>query len=781
MIYVFSDFQFDTQHHLLQRAGHAIHLRPKVFQVLTYLLAHRDRVVPREELCTRIWLAQFIGDAVVDSTIRAVRQAIGGSGRTQRFIKTFHRYGYRFIAPVTVIAAEDSGTETQRPPSRSIPSASLARNFPEALDSTSPPTPVRESTGEQKLATTLCCGVAHAPVLAKRLGTNVLYDLMQELYDIGRQEVLRYGGTMQGVMGDQLVATFGAPMAEEDHAYRAVLAALGLQQRLSERRATLRSPLREVLTVRMGLATGLVMVEGTAGTAETAAVVLGDTGAVTAVLQESAAPEVILCNDVTARLVQGLVRVEATEPAPGWATPVMAYRVLGSSSQHMPAAWTSRPFVGREQELALLQDLLAEAESGRGQVVGIMGEPGMGKSRLLCEFASRIAGRPVTYLEAYCQSYGSAIPYGPVLDLLRQFCGLADTDTSEVVAEEVNQRFQSVGMEGMAAMPYLLQLLGVKRGPPWLPELSAETIRGRTFEALRQLLLEGSRRRPLVIAVQNLHWIDRTSEDFLTLLVDSLPVAPILLLTTYRPGYLPHWIDHSYVTQVVLRPLPPHDSLSVLQAVLPGGAAPRGVVRMILAKAEGNPFFLEELARAVGEHEDRLQPLLVPDTIRQVLAARIDRLADGPKQVLQTAAILGREVDTILLSAILGNPPTLAVHLRELQRLEFLYEQIGSRRGAYVFKYGLIQEVVYESLALPRRQALHAAAGRALEALYAECLEEAYDRLAYHHAKADYAAKDVVYLGRFAAKAAQGYARRGGDHRPAGGLRPCATSACPGA
>jgi predicted ATPase len=201
---------------------------------------------------------------------------------------------------------------------------------------------------------------------------------------------------------------------------------------------------------------------------------------------------------------------------------------------------------------------------------------------------------------------------------------------------------------------------------------------------------------------------------------------------------------------------------------------------MILAKAEGNPFFLEELARAVGEHEDRLQPLLVPDTIHQVLSARIDRLADGPKQVLQAAAILGREVDTILLSEILGNPPTLAVHLRELQRLEFLYEQIGSRRGSYVFKHGLIQEVVYEGLALPCRQALHAAAGRALETLYAEHLEEAYERLAYHYARTNHAAKVVEYLGRFAAKAAQG-CPYGGHHRSAGTSRPCATSASRGA
>jgi class 3 adenylate cyclase len=195
-------------------------------------------------------------------------------------------------------------------------------------------------------------------------GTDLLYNLRQELYDISRQEVLRYGGTLQGMMGDQLVATFGAPMAQEDHAQRAVLAALGLHQRVCERRATLCSPLREALTVRMGLATGLVMVERTAGTAETAAVVLGDTGAVAAVLQESATPEVIRCNDVTARLVQRLVPVEAAEPVAGWATPVMAYRVLGRAARHRPQAWVSRPFVGQKHELAVLQKLLAEAKGG---------------------------------------------------------------------------------------------------------------------------------------------------------------------------------------------------------------------------------------------------------------------------------------------------------------------------------------------------------------------------------------------------------------------------------
>src|SRR5262245_23528437 len=287
--------------------------------------------------------------------------------------------------------------------------------------------------------------------------------------------------------------------------------------------------------------------------------------------------------------------------------------------------------------------------------------------------------------------------------------------------------------------------------------LSPESIKTQTFATLRQMSLRGSQRQPLILAVEDLHWIDQTSEACFASLVENLAGAPILLLCTYRPGYRPPWLEKSYATQIALRRLTPPDSLAVVHAVLQR-VLPDPLARMILDKAEGNPFFLEELTRTVVEHGDLRALPAVPDTIQGVLAARIDRLAEEPKRLLQTASVLGREFSPRLLSALLDTPDVMETYLAELKRLEFLYERTEASEPVYVFKHVLTQEVAYDSLLTSRRQALHATAGLALESLYADRLEEVYDRLAYHYARTNESAKAIEYLTRFANKAARGYA-----------------------
>jgi tetratricopeptide (TPR) repeat protein len=269
--------------------------------------------------------------------------------------------------------------------------------------------------------------------------------------------------------------------------------------------------------------------------------------------------------------------------------------------------------------------------------------------------------------------------------------------------------------------------------------------------------LLSSQRQPLILAVEDLHWIDQTSEACFASLVESLAGAPLLLLCTYRPGYRPPWLEKSYATQIALRRLTPPDSLAVVHAVLQR-ALPDPLAQGILDKAEGNPFFLEELTRAVVEHGDLRSLQVVPDTIQGVLAARIDRLSEEPKRLLQTASVLGRELPSRLLSAMWDTPDMLEGYLAELKRLEFLYERTEATELVYVFKHVLTQEVAYDSLLTSRRQALHATAGRALESLYADRLEEVYDRLAYHYARTAESANAIEYLTRFAEKAARGYA-----------------------
>jgi tetratricopeptide (TPR) repeat protein len=514
----------------------------------------------------------------------------------------------------------------------------------------------------------------------------------------------------------------------------------------------------------MGLNTGLVVVGKIGDNLRMDYTAVGDTTHLAARLQQLAEPGTILVSDATRRLVQTEVLVEAVGPlqVKGKTEPIMAYTVvaLGPRRSRFGKAEgrTLTPFVGRQRELAHLQELLAQAEGGRGQVVGIVGEPGVGKSRFLYEFHQSLAGRRVTYLEGRCLSYGGAIPYLPVLDILRENCGITDTDTPEAIAEKVRFGLQEVGMNPEEWAPYLLHLVGVKEGTAQLAVLSPEAIKTRTFETLRQMSLKGSRRRPLIFVVEDLHWIDKTSEDYSASLVESLAGAPILLLASYRPGYRPPWLEKSYATQMALRPLSPPDSLKLVQSTLQRETFAEPVAQVILGKAEGNPFFLEELTRAVEEHGGLGPSLAVPDTIQEVLMARIDRLPDEPKRLLQTASVLGREFSLRLLGAIWEGPGGLEAHLRELTRLEFLYEQSGGEEPVYVFKHALTQDVAYESLLTSRRGALHAAAGQAIERLFADRLEEVDDRLAHHYSKTDQSGKAAEYLTRFAEKAARAYA-----------------------
>src|SRR5215475_11053075 len=291
-------------------------------------------------------------------------------------------------------------------------------------------------------------------------------------------------------------------------------------------------------------------------------------------------------------------------------------------------------------------------------------------------------------------------------------------------------------MDAEESAIYLLQLLGVKDGTEALTILTPEAIRTRTFDTLKQMSLKDSQQRPLIFEIEDVHWIDHTSQDYLALFIESVPGAAILLLTTYRPGYRPSWIEKSYATQLALRSLTLHDSATVVHSTSHDTTLPAHLEHMIIEKAEGNPFFLEELTRAVIEHSDSATVRDVPDTIQGVLMARIDRLPEAHKRLLQTASVLGREFAPRLLQALWEEPTPLEPLLVDLKRLEFLYERARGEEPVYVFTHALTQEVAYDSLLTPRRQVLHAAAGHALERLDPNWLVERSEELARHYTEA---------------------------------------------
>ncbi|HEX2224551.1 MAG TPA: AAA family ATPase, partial [Thermoanaerobaculia bacterium] len=486
-----------------------------------------------------------------------------------------------------------------------------------------------------------------------------------------------------------------------------------------------------------------------------------------------AEPGAVLASETTARLLDSSFKVEALEPAyvKGKAEPVRAFRVLGRSGngnggneQAVLSEVALTPFVGRRRELAVLEELREQAASGEGQLVGITGEAGSGKSRLLHEFRKQFWGDGEggqAYLAGRCLSYGAGLPYHPFLHLLRNAWGLGEAETADSLEDKIRSGLRADGIDSEEPLPFLIQLLGGRDGSGQLDDLSAQGLKNRTFAALRQVLLGMGQGRLVLLEIEDLHWADETSEELLSYLAEGAARAPVLLLATYRSGYRPTWLDKSYATQIAMRRLTAEQSRAVIESVLPPECPlPAEVAEAILEKAEGNPFFLEELARSLAERT-RGEEMSVPDTVQGVLMGRIDRLPEEHKRLLQTASVLGREFSLDLLNALWDQPDRLSPLLADLKRWEFLYEALAEgteNRTTYLFKHALIQEVAYQSLLIVRRQDLHAAAARALEALHGERLEDVYEDLVYHYPKSGDSPQAVHYLMAFAERAARVYA-----------------------
>jgi len=451
--------------------------------------------------------------------------------------------------------------------------------------------------GEMKQVTVLFCDIVNSTPMTERLGPEAMRDLVQVFLEASLAEVRRYGGTAPQFTGDGFMAVFGAPVTEEDHVRRALLAALAVQRVLAgggeaADRETLDLP------VRIGVHTGPVVFGPVADKLPMDYTVIGDTANVAARLQEAAEPGTILISEATRVLSQGYTRVEPVGPLTfkGKAEPFAGYRLLDVSHRRSGLRESSSPrtasFVNRESELTILNNILRQVENGRGQAVGLVGEPGIGKSRLVAELRSQLAAGRVTWVEGRCLSYGTGIPYLLALDLLRSNCRIADTDIPDVITEKVRSGLREVGMDPDEDGPVLLHLLEIKDtdGSPVLS--NPEAIKSKAFETLRQLSIKGSLRRPLVLVLEDLHWVDKVSEEFIGFLAENVRDARILLLATYRPGYRPPWIDKSYAGQTPLQPLSRDDSIQMVRSVLRAEHLIDLITQEIVAKADGNPFFL---------------------------------------------------------------------------------------------------------------------------------------------------------------------------------------------
>jgi class 3 adenylate cyclase/tetratricopeptide (TPR) repeat protein len=581
------------------------------------------------------------------------------------------------------------------------------------------------------------------PEEARQLLDPVLERLMAAVH--------RYEGTVNQVMGDGIMALFGAPVAHEDHAVRACYAALAMQEAIRRYSAEVRRTHGVEVQIRVGLNSGEVVVRAIGNDLHMDYSAIGQTTHLAARMEQLAAPGSIRLTAETLRLAEGLIQVTALGPVPvkGLAEPVEVFELVGVSALRrrlqVAASRGLTRFVGRQPELAALQQALERAGAGHGQVVAIIGEAGVGKSRLVYELLHSHHTQGWLVLESASVSYGKATPYFPVLDLLKRYTHVEDRDDTRTIRARVTGQVLTLDEALQETIPALLWLLeALLEDHPFLT-LDPPQRRRRTLEALKRVLVRESQVQPLLLVFEDLHWIDAETQALLDTLVESLPTARLLLLVNYRPEYQHGWGSKTYYTQLRLDPLPPVSAEAFLHALLGDDPSLAPLTRLLSARTGGNPFFLEESVRTlvetqvlVGEYgayrlTQPLDHLQVPATVQAVLAARIDRLPPEDKGLLQTAAVIGTEVPFSLLQAIAALPED-ALHrgLARLQAAEFLYETSLFPEPAYTFKHALTHEVAYGSLLQERRRTLHAGIVEASERLYGDRLNDQVERLAYH-------------------------------------------------
>jgi class 3 adenylate cyclase/tetratricopeptide (TPR) repeat protein len=581
--------------------------------------------------------------------------------------------------------------------------------------------------------------------------------------------VHRYEGTVNQVMGDGIMALFGAPLAHEDHAVRACYAALAMQETMRRYAEEVRRTHGLAVQIRVGLNSGEVVVRGIGNDLHMDYSAIGQTTHLAARMEQLATPGSILLTAATLRLVEGLVRVNALGPVPvkGLTEPVDVFELVEASAmrRRLQAAATRglTRFVGRETELVALQQALTRAEVGHGQVVALVGEAGVGKSRLVYELVHSHCTQGWLVLESASVSYGKATPYSPVIDLLKRYAHVEDRDEPRTVRAKVTGHVLTLDEILQDTIPALLDVL--PEGSPFL-KLDPPQRRQRTLDALKRLLLRESQVQPLLLVFEDLHWIDTETQALLDSLVERLPTARLLLLVNYRPEYQHGWGSKTYYTQLRLDPLPPVSAEEFLQVLLGDDPSLTPLKQLLIARTQGNPFFLEESVRTlvetgvlVGERgayrlAQPVESLQMPATVQAILAARIDRLPLEDKRLLQTAAVIGTEVPWSLLQAI-ADAPEEALHrgLGQLQAAEFLYETSLFPEHAYTFKHALTHEVAYNSLLQERRRALHTRIVEAIEGLSADRLTEQVERLAHHALRGEGWDKALAYCRQAGAKA----------------------------
>lgn len=640
-----------------------------------------------------------------------------------------------------------------------------------------PPEPTRAPSAsgraERRQLTVLFCDMVGSTRIAAELGAEDWREMLRAYQQSVAGVVERFDGSVAQYLGDGVVAYFGHPSAHEDDAERAVRAGLAIVEAVAARSPELEARYGRALAVRVGIHTGPVVV-GEVGSGERyETLAVGATTNVAARVQAEAGPDTVLISAATLRLVRGIFVTDDLGPhdLKGLAAPVQLYRVLGSTgaSTRLDVASIEglTPFVGRGEQVDLLHESWRLAREGRGQVVLLGGEAGIGKSRLVREFRNRLANESQRWIECRASKFHRHSAFHPLSQLIEETLSLESGSPAEEQLSQLAEELGAAGLEPSEAVPLFASLLGLplpERESPFA--VSAEARRRLMLEALSKWLLALAEPQPVVLVIEDLHWIDSSSLDLLGLLIDRVSNAPVLLLPTFRPSFEPPWPVESHVRSVTLNPLTRAQTDAMVQGVTGGTSLPDAVRDQVVSKTDGVPLFVEEFTQTVLEsgllarHEDQYEEtgpipnFAVPSTLQDSLMARLDRL--GPaKNVAQLASVLGRDFSGELLAAVATDAQSLDRDLHLLVSAGILQRTVASTSASYTFKHALIQETAYQSLLKATRRAWHARVANAMERHFAAQAVAEPERLARHCEEGGLIEKGVSYYQSAAEQARQ--------------------------
>jgi class 3 adenylate cyclase/tetratricopeptide (TPR) repeat protein len=620
--------------------------------------------------------------------------------------------------------------------------------------------------GERKQVTVMFCDMEGYTGLTEKIDPEEAYSIMDQVYEILIHKVRDYEGTVNEMTGDGVMALFGAPIALEDAPQRAIRSALAIHREMTRFNDRMKQENNGIppLKMRIGIHTGPVVVGTLGNDLRVEFKAVGDTVNLASRMESMAEPGTTFVSEDTFRLTEGFFRFEnlGARQIKGKETPIKVFRVIAPSTRRtrfeVSAEGGLTPFVGRERELEIMLDCLDRARMDRGQAISIVAEAGIGKSRLLYEFRKAIANEDVTFLEGRCLSYSRNVPFHPVIDLLKSNFNIQQDDNDFDIKAKVKEGLGVLGVDEGSTLPYLLEVLSVKDSGIDQIMISPEARKDRISGALKQIVLKGAALRPLVIAIEDLYWVDNSSVDVFKDLLDNIGGSRVFLIFTYRPTFVHTWGAKSYHSQITLNRLSNRETLSMAASLLSTDNIRSDLEELILEKTEGVPFYIEEFIRTlkdlqiICQIDDQyalvkdVREIAIPSTIQDVIMARVDGLPEGAKEVLQAGSAIEREFSYDMIQKVTGfQENELLSCTSVLKDAELIFERGIYPDTSFIFRHALTRDVVYDSLLAKRKKKLHEEIGPAIEESYKERLSEYYEVLIEHFVRSGNYEKGADY------------------------------------